>query len=57
MSRKKSTGEATAWETVRLSLRGYRIWWKENPKLLLSTAAYVLFEALTPYVGIWFWRS
>lgn len=40
-------------ETARLSLCGYKLWWAENPKLLLSTAAHVMIDSLTPYVGIW----
>jgi len=40
-------------ETVRLSLRGYKIWWRENPNLLISAMAYGVVDALAPYVSIW----
>ena len=40
-------------ETVRFSLRGFRIWWRENPGLLLSVLICGVASALTPYVDIW----
>lgn len=40
-------------EMLRLSLRGYKIWWVENPQLLLSSAAYAAVSSLSPYAGIW----
>ena len=40
-------------ETVQFSLRGFRVWWKENPRLLLSVLICGVVSALTPYVDIW----
>ncbi|MDO4302320.1 MAG: ABC transporter ATP-binding protein [Bacillota bacterium] len=40
-------------EMLWLSLRGYQIWWAENPQLLPATAAYAAVSSLSPYVGIW----
>lgn len=40
-------------ETVQLSLRGFRVWWGENPELLLSVLICGVVCALTPYVDIW----
>jgi ATP-binding cassette subfamily B protein len=53
MRKGKSSEKASIRETARLSLRGYKIWWTENPKLLISTTACGCADALTPYVGIW----
>ena len=38
---------------MRLTLRGFRIWWRENPKLLLSILICGVVSALIPYVDIW----
>ena len=40
-------------ETVQLSLRGFRAWWGENPRLLISVLICGVADALTPYVNIW----
>ena len=40
-------------ETVQFSLRGFRVWWKENPMLLLSVLICGVVSSLTPYVDIW----
>lgn len=40
-------------ETMQLSLRGFRVWWKENPQLLLSILICGIVSALTSYVDIW----
>lgn len=40
-------------KTVQLSLRGFRVWWKENPKLLISVLICGVVSALTPYADIW----
>lgn len=40
-------------ETVRFALRGFRVWWRENPRLLLSVLICGVACALTPYVDIW----
>lgn len=52
MHSKKIWKKLSLRETVSLSLRGYRIWHEENPKLLLSTAASAVVKALTPYGNI-----
>ena len=38
---------------IQLTLRGYRVWWRENPGLLLSILICGVVSALTPYVDIW----
>lgn len=40
-------------ETVQFSLRGFRVWWRENPRILLSVMVCGVVSALTPYVDIW----
>ena len=40
-------------ETVKLSLRGFRVWWRENPKILISVMVCGVISALIPYVDIW----
>ncbi|MDE6750671.1 MAG: ABC transporter ATP-binding protein/permease, partial [Lachnospiraceae bacterium] len=40
-------------ETVQLSLRGIRVWWRENPKLLISVLICGCVDTTTPYVNIW----
>lgn len=38
---------------IQFSLRGFKVWWKENPELLLSVLICGVVSALTPYVDIW----
>lgn len=40
-------------KTVQLSLRGFRVWWRENPSLLISVLICGVVSALTPYADIW----
>lgn len=40
-------------ETVQVSLRGFGVWWRENPRILLSVMVCGVVSALTPYVKIW----
>lgn len=40
-------------KTVQLSLRGFRVWWRENPRLLISVLTCGVVSALTPYADIW----
>lgn len=40
-------------ETIQLSLRGFRVWWRENPKILISVMLCGVVSALIPYVDIW----
>ncbi len=40
-------------KTVQLTLRGFKIWWQENPRLMLSVLICGILNALTPYVEIW----
>lgn len=40
-------------ETVRLTLRGFKVWWRENPGLLISILISGIVDALTPYADIW----
>lgn len=48
--RKKMTDR----EPVRMNLRAFQLWWKTNPNLFVSTALYMLFGSLTPYVSMYF---
>jgi len=41
-------------EAVKLSIRGYKIWWRENPAIFISTFCHRFFLAITPYVAIFF---
>lgn len=40
-------------ETVQLSLRGLKVWWGENPKLIISVLMCGIADAMTPYVSVW----
>lgn len=39
-------------ETMLLSFRGYKVWWKEIPELLISTGLYAIVKSLAPYVTL-----
>ena len=49
MEKNKSWGES-----LRLTLRGWRIWWKLRPTLLVSMALSSVVKAVTPYTTIYF---
>ena len=40
-------------ESLKITLKGYRLWWNNYPMILLSTAICAVISALTPYVGIY----
>ncbi len=40
-------------ETIRLTLRGYKIWWRENPQMLIAPALCSIVETVSPYVSVW----
>ena len=50
---KKSKTSVSFQEMARLTFRGYKVWWRENPRLLLSILICGVVDALTPYVSIW----
>lgn len=50
---KKSKSSVSFQELVWLSLRGFKVWWRENPILLLSILISGIVDALTPFAGIW----
>lgn len=52
---KKGTSKfyASFKETMRLSLRGFQVWQREDPRLLLSVLICGMVAGLTPYVDIW----
>ncbi len=50
---KKSKTSVSFQEMVWLTLRGFKVWWRENPKLQLSILICGIVDALTPYAGIW----
>ena len=39
-------------ESLRLTLRGWRIWWKRRPTLLVALALSAVAKAVTPYTTI-----
>lgn len=41
-------------ETIKIYLRAYAIFWKESPKMILGRVMFIVWRALTPYVGIHF---
>ena len=49
MEKNKSWGES-----LRLTLRGWRMWWKLRPTLLVSMALSAAVQAVTPYTSIYF---
>lgn len=50
---RKSKSHVSFKETSQLALRGFGVWWRENPRLLLSILICGVVCALTPYVDIW----
>lgn len=40
-------------EAARLTLRGFKVWWKENPKMLAAPLLQGMVEALSPYGNLW----
>ena len=54
MKKKKDEAAAGFRETLRATLRAYKIWNRYAPKLLTSTALYSIFSALSPYVPVYF---
>ena len=50
---KKSKSSVSFKEAVRLTLRGLKVWWRENPMLLLSVPMCGIVDALAPYADIW----
>lgn len=40
-------------DAININRRGFKIWWKTNPKLFISSGLTAIAEALTPYVGIY----
>lgn len=50
---KKSKSSVSFKEMVQLSFRGFKVWWGENPRLLLSVLICGSAEVMTPYVDIW----
>ena len=50
---KKSKTSVSFQEMVWLTLRGFKVWWRENPILLLSILISGIVDALTPFAGIW----
>ena len=54
MKKKKDEAVAGFRETLRATLRAYKIWNRYAPKLLAATALYSVFSALAPYVPVYF---
>ena len=54
MKKKKDEAAAGFRETLRATLRAYKIWNRYAPKLLTSTALHSVFSALSPYVPVYF---
>lgn len=49
----QNKSHVTFMETIQLSLRGFRVWWRENPRILISVMLCGVVSALIPYVDIW----
>lgn len=41
-------------EATKLTLRGAKIWWKENPRLFMSIISHHLAQGVLPFIGIYF---
>ena len=54
MKKKKDEAAAGFRETLRATLRAYKIWNRYAPNLLTATALYSVFSALSPYVPVYF---
>ena len=40
-------------EIIQLTLRGFGVWWQENPQILLSILWSGMIDASKPYLSIW----
>ncbi|MGI6274090.1 MAG: ABC transporter ATP-binding protein [Acutalibacteraceae bacterium] len=54
MKKKKDEAAAGFRETLRATLRAYKIWNRYAPNLLTATALHSVFSALAPYVPVYF---
>ena len=54
MKKKKDEAAAGFRETLRATLRAYKIWNRYAPNLLTATALHSVFSALSPYVPVYF---
>ena len=50
---KKNEPQFSFREIIQLTLRGFDVWWQENPKILLSILWSGMIDASTPYLSIW----
>ncbi|MCL2774179.1 MAG: ABC transporter ATP-binding protein/permease [Oscillospiraceae bacterium] len=50
---KKKDDKFSFGKAMKITLRGYGIWWKVNPKILLSPLFCAVVDGLSPYVGIY----
>lgn len=50
---RKSKSYVSFLETIQFALRGFKVWWRENPWLLWSVFCCGVVDALAPYVDIW----
>lgn len=50
---KKANDKLSFKEAMKINMRGYKIWWKLYPKMLISAAVHSIVSSLTPYVGIY----
>ena len=53
MNKNKNTAGTSLMEAIKLSIRGYKLWWDKYPAMFTSTAVCAAVSALTPYVGIY----
>ena len=51
--RGKSSNKIPLGEAIRLGMRGYFLWWKKYPMMLISSVLCSVVGALTPYVEIY----
>lgn len=43
-------------EMLKVNQRAYLLFYKRYPRMILSRFALIIWKALTPYVGIYFFR-
>ena len=53
MKTKKKSDSVPIKEAIQLTMRGYKMWWDKGSKMFLMSAICSIFNAATPYVGIY----
>ena len=53
MSEMAKSSDLPFYRAAAVNIRGYEIWWKVNPKIILSPMFCAIVDGLAPYVGIY----